>query len=47
MHVIYVRFRHFSIASSWGIYLLHYLVFSLVGVYLDNVVPNSLGAVNY
>ena len=35
---------HFSIASSWGIFVLHYVVFSLVGIYLDNVMPNALGA---
>ena len=37
-------FWHFSLASSWGIYLLHYVVFSLLGIYMDNICPDALGA---
>ena len=36
-------FWHFSIASCWGIYILHYLAFSLFGIYFDNTMPDAMG----
>ena len=36
-------FWHFSVASSWGIYILHYIILSFLGIYFDNVMPDALG----